>query len=139
MRVVSGQFRGRRLVSPEGRDTRPTTEKVREAVFNALGSLDLVDDAEGIDLGPGAINSWLMSTLGSVVVNDPLDVRGAISNDGYLSSLQVLPGQRDTRPGMAVPCAFPGSHRPVRTRRHSLSTWTASRSTATSTSSTRSP
>ena len=36
MRVVSGQFRGRRLVSPEGRDTRPTTEKVREAVFNAL-------------------------------------------------------------------------------------------------------
>ena len=63
MRVVSGQLRGRRLVSPEGRDTRPTTEKVREAVFNALGSLDLVDDAEVIDLyaGTGALGLEALS------------------------------------------------------------------------------
>lgn len=63
MRVVSGQFRGRRLVSPEGRDTRPTTEKVREAVFNALGSLDLVDDAEVVDLyaGTGALGLEALS------------------------------------------------------------------------------
>ena len=63
MRVVSGQFRGRRLASPEGRDTRPTTEKVREAVFNALGSLDRIIDAEVVDLyaGTGALGLEALS------------------------------------------------------------------------------
>jgi len=51
------------LVSPEGRDTRPTTEKVREAVFNALGSLDLIVDAEVVDLyaGTGALGLEALS------------------------------------------------------------------------------
>ena len=63
MRVVSGQYRGRRLASPEGRDTRPTTEKVREAVFNALGSLDRIVDAEVVDLyaGTGALGLEALS------------------------------------------------------------------------------
>ncbi len=42
MRVIAGDLKGRRLVSPAGMATRPTTDKVREATFNALGSLDLV-------------------------------------------------------------------------------------------------
>ena len=36
VRVVAGEARGRRLVAPEGRDTRPTLDRVREAMFNAL-------------------------------------------------------------------------------------------------------
>ena len=36
MRIVAGQFRGRPLAAPEGRDTRPTSDRVREAVFNIL-------------------------------------------------------------------------------------------------------
>ena len=36
-----------------GTDTRPTTDKVREATFNALGSLDLVRDAVVADLYAG--------------------------------------------------------------------------------------
>ena len=37
MRIVAGTARGRRLVAPEGEDTRPTSDKVRGAVFNVLG------------------------------------------------------------------------------------------------------
>jgi len=57
MRVVAGEMRGRRIESPEGRDTRPTTDKVREAMFNSLGSLDLIRDATVADLfaGSGAL------------------------------------------------------------------------------------
>ena len=36
MRIVAGQFRGRPLAAPEGAHTRPTSDRVREAVFNVL-------------------------------------------------------------------------------------------------------
>jgi 16S rRNA (guanine966-N2)-methyltransferase len=57
MRVVAGSSRGRRLVAPAGADVRPTSDRVREAVFNALGSLAAVEDARVLDLfaGSGAL------------------------------------------------------------------------------------
>lgn len=63
MRVVSGELRGRRIEAPPGNDTRPTTDKVREATFNALGSLDLVRDALIVDLyaGSGALGIEALS------------------------------------------------------------------------------
>jgi len=36
MRVITGSARGRKLITPEGMDTRPTTDKVKEAVCSAL-------------------------------------------------------------------------------------------------------
>lgn len=36
MRVITGSARGRRLKSPEGRDVRPTTDKVKEAIFSII-------------------------------------------------------------------------------------------------------
>jgi 16S rRNA (guanine966-N2)-methyltransferase len=39
MRVIAGEFGGRRLRSPRGEATRPTAERVREAVFSMLGDL----------------------------------------------------------------------------------------------------
>lgn len=57
MRVVAGSLRGRPIVAPGGTATRPTTDRVREAVFNALESLGAIDDASVIDLfaGSGAL------------------------------------------------------------------------------------
>lgn len=57
MRVVAGSLRGRPIVAPEGRDTRPTTDRVREATFNALSSSDSVEGARVLDLfaGSGAL------------------------------------------------------------------------------------
>lgn len=36
MRVISGSARGRKLVSPEGMDIRPTTDNVKESLFNII-------------------------------------------------------------------------------------------------------
>ena len=48
MRIVAGEFRGRRLTAPKGDTTRPTTDRVREALFSAMTSI------AGPDLGGGA-------------------------------------------------------------------------------------
>ena len=57
MRVISGEFGGRLLVAPDGLTTRPTTDKVRQAVFNSLGSMGVIDGAVVADLyaGSGAL------------------------------------------------------------------------------------
>lgn len=39
MRVIAGQFRGRPLTAPRGLATRPTTDRVREALFQILGDI----------------------------------------------------------------------------------------------------
>ncbi len=63
MRIVAGELRGRRLGAPPGGTTRPTTDKVREAVFNALASLDVVIDRRVADLyaGSGALGLEALS------------------------------------------------------------------------------
>lgn len=54
MRVVAGEARGRRLEAPDGADTRPTSDRVREAVFNSLASMDALDEAKVLDLFAGS-------------------------------------------------------------------------------------
>lgn len=63
MRVVAGEFGGRKLVAPEGTTTRPTTDKVRQAVFNSLESMGIVDGAVVADLyaGSGAMGIEALS------------------------------------------------------------------------------
>ena len=63
MRVIAGSARGRRLVAPEGTATRPTGDRVREATFNALGSLAAVEGATVLDLfaGSGALGIEALS------------------------------------------------------------------------------
>lgn len=63
MRVVAGTARGRRLVAPQGAGTRPTADRVREATFNALGSLGVVEGATVVDLfaGSGALGIEALS------------------------------------------------------------------------------
>ena len=40
MRVIAGELGGRRLATPRGAATRPTSERVREALFSMLGAMD---------------------------------------------------------------------------------------------------
>ena len=63
MRVVAGEAGGRRLQAPPGRGTRPTLDRVREALFNALASLDVLEGAEVVDLfaGSGALGIEALS------------------------------------------------------------------------------
>jgi 16S rRNA (guanine966-N2)-methyltransferase len=60
MRVVAGRFKGRTLHAPKGRATRPTSDKVREALFSILGD---VEGAHVLDLfaGTGALGIEALS------------------------------------------------------------------------------
>lgn len=52
MRIITGSAKGRRLVAPDSDATRPATDRVREAVFSALGPW--VEDARVLDLYAGS-------------------------------------------------------------------------------------
>jgi 16S rRNA (guanine966-N2)-methyltransferase len=63
MRVVAGEAKGRRLQAPAGPLTRPTSDRVREAIFDILSSLDAVEGADVADLfaGSGALGIEALS------------------------------------------------------------------------------
>jgi 16S rRNA (guanine966-N2)-methyltransferase len=60
MRIVAGSCKGARIFAPKGLDTRPTGDRVREAVFNLVGP---VDGASVLDLyaGSGAMGLEALS------------------------------------------------------------------------------
>ncbi|MBG78780.1 MAG: 16S rRNA (guanine(966)-N(2))-methyltransferase RsmD [Alphaproteobacteria bacterium] len=63
MRIVSGKYGGRVLKSPSDQSIRPTSDKIRGAIFNALLSRINLDDARVIDLfsGSGALGLEALS------------------------------------------------------------------------------
>lgn len=100
MRVVAGELRGRHFDAPPGLDTRPTSDKVREAVFNALGSLDLVRDAVVADLfaGSGGLGIEALSRGAAEVVFVERDraalraLRDNLRHLGVADRSRVVPG-----------------------------------------------
>lgn len=60
MRVVAGRWGGRRLVAPRESTTRPTSEKVREALFSVLGPVDGMRVAD-LFAGTGALGLEALS------------------------------------------------------------------------------
>ncbi len=56
-RIISGTAGGRRLLTPRGSGTRPTSDRVREALFSRLEHLDVLGGARVLDLyaGSGAL------------------------------------------------------------------------------------
>ena len=70
MRVVAGSARGRRLQAPPGRAVRPTSDRVREAVFDMLTSMGVVEGASVADLfaGTGALGVEALSRGASSAV-----------------------------------------------------------------------
>lgn len=52
-RIVSGALGGRTIPGPPGKGTRPTTDKVREALFNRLEGWNALDGARVLDLYAG--------------------------------------------------------------------------------------
>ena len=66
MRIVGGQFKGRTLTVPEGRNTRPTSDRAREAIFNVLAHADWAPSLDGARImdvfaGSGALGFEAMS------------------------------------------------------------------------------
>ena len=83
MRIVGGTLRGRRLVAPPGQGTRPTSDRVRESLFNILEHGDApLDGARVLDLfaGSGAlgIESISRGAVFCLFVETGAAARGAI-------------------------------------------------------------
>lgn len=82
MRVIAGTYRGRRLRAPRGRATRPTSDRVREAVFSIIGPLE---GAAVLDLfaGTGALGIEALSRGAQSVVfveREPAALRALRAN-----------------------------------------------------------
>ncbi len=63
MRIISGQFRGRRLAPPKNITARPTTDFAKESLFNLLNNRIDFEDCEMLDLfaGTGGIGLEFVS------------------------------------------------------------------------------
>ena len=86
MRVVAGEFRGRRLAAPRGIRTRPTADRVREALFSILGE---VSGARVLDLyaGSGALGIEALSRGAESAVFVERDPRAVAAIERNLESL----------------------------------------------------
>lgn len=97
MRVIGGLWRGRRLVSPEGTDVRPTVDRVREAIFGTLAPV--IEGAAVLDVfgGSGALGIEAASRGAAKVVIIEKDrralktIRENLSLLGNPDSVRLLP------------------------------------------------
>jgi 16S rRNA (guanine966-N2)-methyltransferase len=85
MRIIAGRFKGKTLDAPKGLNTRPTSDRVREALFNVLEHGAPAVDFEGarvLDLfaGSGALGLEALSRGArySLFIEDDAGARGAI-------------------------------------------------------------
>ncbi len=88
MRVIAGRLGGRRLQAPRGRITRPTSDRVREALFSALGELA---GASVLDLfaGTGALGIEALSRGARSAVFVERDAGAARVLHGNLAALGI--------------------------------------------------
>jgi 16S rRNA (guanine966-N2)-methyltransferase len=101
MRVIAGRLGARRLKVPTGRVTRPTSDRVREALFAMLGELE---GASVLDLfaGSGALGIEALSRGAKSAVfieRDPDAVRVLGEN---LAALGIEPAEAEVRRGDAL-------------------------------------
>ena len=99
MRIVAGQWRGRKLIAPAGETTRPTSDRTRETLFSMLVSrLGSFEGLKVADLfaGSGALGIEALSRGAAnclFVESDAAALRALRTN---LASLQAVP-QSDVR------------------------------------------
>lgn len=113
MRIVGGKFKGHGLAGPKGEATRPTSDRVREAIFNILAhgvSEFSVEGARVLDLfaGTGAMGLEALSRGARFCqfVDDSAEARGVIRRNadalGVIGQCKIW--RRDaTRLGRAAP------------------------------------
>jgi len=99
MRVISGKARGMNLVTPQGRHTRPTTDRIKETLFNIIQAdvpesrfLDLFSGSGGI-----AIEALSRGAKEAVLVDNNKEalacIRANINKTGFNDVTYVLPSE----------------------------------------------
>jgi len=96
VRVVSGALGGRRFDAPPGQDTRPTSDRVREALFSALGA---IGGARVLDLfaGSGALAIEALSRGAAHAVLVESNARAAAVIQGNLKALDLAQDRAQVR------------------------------------------
>lgn len=92
MRVIAGKYRSRRLIAPAGAQTRPTSDRLRETLFNVLGPA--VQDSVWLDLfaGSGAIGIEALSRGARMVHLVESSSRAVQAIRSNLASLKITQG-----------------------------------------------
>ena len=110
MRIVGGTLSGRVLRAPAGAATRPTSEKVREALFNILGSLegdrvlDLFAGSGGLGieaLSRGALHATFVDAARPALIA----IRGNLRELGLEDRATIVAGDATTAPAKHPPPA----------------------------------
>ena len=113
MRIISGEAKGRSLFAPSGAQTRPTSDKIRGALFNIIGARVL--DSRVLDLfgGSGALalealsrgadsavivdssrQAWqVIERNARSVLKDDFDLRVQILNQDYRTAIATVEGR----------------------------------------------
>ena len=88
MRIIAGSRKGARIFAPKGRETRPTSDRAREAVFNLVGP---VDGARVLDLyaGSGAMGLEALSRGAASAVFVEGDREGVRTIERNLDKLRL--------------------------------------------------
>jgi 16S rRNA (guanine966-N2)-methyltransferase len=94
LRIVAGSAGGRRIEVPAGEGTRPTSDRVREALFNALDSLGAVEGAAVLDgfAGSGALGIEALSRGAATAVFSDSDPGAVAVVDRNLRLLDLGAG-----------------------------------------------
>ena len=79
MRIVAGELKGRRLLSPRGELVRPTSDRMREALFSILGDIAGLEVLD-IFCGTGALGIEALSRGASRATLVDTDIRPARAN-----------------------------------------------------------
>lgn len=88
MRIIAGTLKGRTIRTPEGRNTRPTSDRARESLFNVLAHADWAPGLEGARIidtfaGSGALGFEAISRGGAfcLFVETDAGARGCIRDN----------------------------------------------------------
>jgi 16S rRNA (guanine966-N2)-methyltransferase len=101
MRVIAGHLGGRRLSAPRGRATRPTSDRVREALFSMLGP---IDGTSVLDLfaGTGALGIEALSRGAAKALFVECDATALDALRGNLARLELADPQARVKAGDAL-------------------------------------
>ena len=108
MRIIAGRLGGRQLLAPKGWKVRPTPERVREAIFSALGDLTGLRVAD-LYCGTGALGLESISRGAASAVLVDRDTRpamGNVHNLGLAAEVELVRGEAPDWIGTAAAGSF---------------------------------
>jgi 16S rRNA (guanine966-N2)-methyltransferase len=119
LRIVAGRHRGRRLAAPEGATTRPTAERVRQALFDMLwhapwAGRDAVEGARVLDAfaGTGALGLEALSrgAARAIFIEQDRAALAALKRNvetlREVEATRVIPGDATRPPRADAPCSL---------------------------------